>query len=105
MGKKNNNRAIVKKDSSRNNIRKGIIDSLKRLRLESIPIYYVHWPDSKTTFEETFSTLQEAKKEGLIMKIGCSNFNIEQLLEVNNYCKVEFLQIPLNILETPLMNY
>ncbi len=98
-GKTNNGRAKVVKDSSKENIRKGILNSLSRLRIESIPIYYIHWPDETTPLEETFSTLEQARKEGLINKIGCSNFGLEQLIEIKEYCKIDFLQIPMNILE------
>ncbi len=98
--KTNNGRAKVVKDSSKENIRKGIKNSLSRLRIESIPIYYIHWPDETTPLEETFSTLEQARKEGLINKIGCSNFRLEQLIEIKEYCKIDFLQIPMNILES-----
>ena len=97
--KKESKRAEVKIDASPKNIINGIEDSLKRLKLETIPIYYVHWPDKKNSIAETFSTLENARKKGLIMNIGCSNFDLKELKEAKKYSEINFVQIPLNIIE------
>ncbi|KGF86485.1 aldo/keto reductase [Prochlorococcus marinus] len=96
--KSKNKRAKVWKDSSANSIRKGIIQSLKNLKLEYIPLFYIHWPDLETDFEETFYTLRDLQKEGLIKYIGCSNFSKEELIKVSQFCKIDFLQAPFNFL-------
>ena len=93
-----NKRAKVWKDSSAKSIRKGIIQSLNNLKLEYIPLFYIHWPDLETNFEETFNTLRDIQKEGLIKYIGCSNFSKEELIKVSQFCKIDFLQAPYNFL-------
>lgn len=93
-----NKRAKVWKDSSANSIRKGVIQSLQNLKLEYIPLFYIHWPDLETDFEETFYTLKDLQKEGLIKYIGCSNFSKEELIKVSQFCKIDFLQSPFNLL-------
>ncbi len=106
--KRKSNRADVGIDASPKNIINGIENSLKRLKLETIPIYYVHWPDKKNSIEETFSTLENARKKGLILNIGCSNFNLKELREAKQFSEINFLQIPLNIIDpTPheILNY
>lgn len=95
-------RAIIYKDSSRSAIRKDVESSLSRLKLETLPIFFVHWPDEKVSLEETFIELNLLKNEGKIKEIGCSNFNANQLEEACKFYKVDYLQIPLNLLNKPL---
>ena len=47
--------------------------SLRRLRLEQIPLYQFHAPDPKVPFEESLSAIVELKKQGKIRHIGLSN--------------------------------
>ena len=95
-------RAIIDRDSSRSAIRKDVESSLSRLKLETLPIFFVHWPDEKVSLEETFTELNLLKNEGKIKEIGCSNFNANQLEEACKFYKVDYLQIPLNLFNKPL---
>lgn len=56
-------------------IRRAIEGSLKRLQVDWIDLYQVHWPDHDFGYEETLSTLNELKEEGLIRVFGSSNEN------------------------------
>src|SRR3972149_2862748 len=49
--------------------------SLKRLRTDYIDLYFVHWPDPITPFDETMSALIKLQKDGKIKEIGISNVN------------------------------
>lgn len=91
-------RAMVSRDSSETAIRKGVEDSLRRLKIERIPIYYIHWPDRCTSFSETFGCLNNLVEEGKIGEIGCSNFSVDELRSVLKISDISFLQIPANIL-------
>ena len=91
-------RRIITKDSSAKKIRQDIESSLKRLRLETLPIFYVHWPDENTKIEDTFFELSKIKDEGKINSIGCSNFTAEQIEQACTVSKVDYLQTPLSIL-------
>lgn len=53
--------------------------SLRRLRIECIPIYLIHWPDIHTPIEETVEALIRCKKAGKIAHIGVSNFTAQQI--------------------------
>ena len=66
-------------DSSSNRIKVGLEQSLKRLKLETIPLYFLHWPDPNTPINETIRALQDAVQEGKIQFIGLSNFSIKQI--------------------------
>lgn len=97
--KENNHRAVTWKDSSPTYIRSALESSLIRLRLDVIPVMYSHWPDSSTSLEQTFTTFKQFIDEEKVISVGCSNYNIEQLRTVVEYCPVSLLQLPLNILE------
>ena len=62
----------------RDSIRREVEDSLRRLQIETIDLYQIHWPNPRTDIEEGWSTLSELKREGKVRNIGVSNFNIEQ---------------------------
>tara|TARA_B100001093_G_C26832429_1_gene1016743 strand:+ start:1691 stop:2566 length:876 start_codon:yes stop_codon:yes gene_type:complete len=95
-------RSVVIKDSSPIAIRKDVESSLVRLRLECLPIFFVHWPDINTPIEDTFIELLKLKKEGKIKTIGCSNFSAQQLKRACLISKIDYVQLPINILNTSL---
>jgi len=96
---KSSGRAIVRRDSSPSSIRKDVETSLQRLRLERLPIFYVHWPDNITPITDTFFELEKIRKEGKIKSIGCSNFSVHQIEEACSVSKVEYIQQPINLLD------
>ena len=62
-------------------LRKALEASLRRLRVDCIPLYYIHWPDGVTPLSETVAELERARGEGKIRWIGVSNFSPAQLRE------------------------
>ena len=58
--KKQRKRALTFYDSSPKAITKALEGSLKRLKLDSIPLYFMHWPDPKTPIEESIETFESA---------------------------------------------
>lgn len=72
--------------------------SLKRLRLDYIDLYFVHWPDPNTPPEETMSALTKLQQDGKIREIGVSNVSVEQLEQYNRTGKVRFVQNRCNLL-------
>ena len=99
---KNDQRAKVWKDSSPNALRLGIESSLKRLRIDYLPIYYIHWPDPVIDIRLTFETLATLQIEGKIGKIGCSNFNAGQVDAACEASEVSYIQLALNLLNQDL---
>jgi aryl-alcohol dehydrogenase-like predicted oxidoreductase len=86
------------KDCSPKHMVSALEASLKRLKLECIPLYQIHWYDGKTSLQEIMSALRKCQKQGKILHIGCSNFSSEMIGEANAYEKVQALQSDHNIL-------
>ena len=59
---------------SRAHILRAVEDSLRRLGIEAIDLYQVHWPDDETTIEETLTALDRLVQQGKVLYLGCSNF-------------------------------
>ncbi len=70
-------------------------NSLKRLQVDYIDLYYIHFPDDKTPKDKTVAAL---KDEGKIKAIGVSNFSLDQLKEANKDGYVDVIQLEYNLL-------
>lgn len=96
---KNGKRAITFRDSSPNYMIKALESSLKRLKIDTIPLYLVHWPDENTNIEETLNALEKAKYDGKIMNYGISNFFSSNTSNLFNDFKISAYQGPLNLVD------
>jgi aryl-alcohol dehydrogenase-like predicted oxidoreductase len=92
-------RATVTYDSSPRYIRAAVENSLRRLRLDVLPIYYIHWPDPRTPIETTFAALEKLRAEGKIGSLGCSNYSAAQVARACRAATLEYVQLPINLLE------
>ena len=63
---------------SRKNLLASLDQSLKRLRLDYVDIFYSHRPDPETPLEETMGALAQAVRQGKALYVGLSNYNPEQ---------------------------
>lgn len=66
-------------DGRPEHLRQACEGSLRRLRLDQIPLYQFHRPDPKVPLAESIGALAELKDEGKIRHIGVSNFSEAQL--------------------------
>ena len=73
--------------------------SLKRLGVEAIDLYQIHWPNPEEEIEEGWSALVELKQQGLVRHIGVSNFKVEQLRRIQQIAPVETLQPQYSLIE------
>lgn len=89
-----NSKGNVEKSLSRDSIRREIEDSLRRLNLDVIDLYQIHWPPDPDSpqLEEGWSTLADLKKEGKVRWIGVSNFNVKQLRRAKAIAPITSLQ-------------
>jgi len=57
--------------------------SLKRMQLDYVDIFYSHRPDPETPLEETMSALDHAVRSGKALYAGISNYNPDQTMEAS----------------------
>ena len=76
-----------KSGASRGYILAEVEESLRRLRTDYIDLYQIHYPDPKTTIEETLRAFDDLVKHGKVRYIGCSNFAAAQLKEAETTAK------------------
>jgi 2,5-diketo-D-gluconate reductase B len=83
--------------------------SLKKLRLDRIDLYLVHWPAPKMNLPVMFDTLMKLKEEGRTRAIGVANFNIALLQTVVEEIKAPIAcnQVEYHVMldQTPLRKY
>jgi aryl-alcohol dehydrogenase-like predicted oxidoreductase len=87
------------RNASRDRIIKEIDDSLKRLQTDYIDVYMIHWPDPKTSFEETAAAMKELVDTGKIRSIAVSNFSPEQMDEFRKTAPIHVCEPPYNLFE------
>ena len=73
-------------------------DSLKRLGVDAIDLYQIHWPDPDEDIREGWAALAELRDQGLVRHIGVSNFDVEQLERTEEIAPVETLQPPYSLI-------
>ena len=71
--------------------------SLRRLRLEQIPLYQLHRPDPNVPYAESVGTLAELQKEGKIRHVGVSNVTEQQLREAQRVVPIVSVQNRYNV--------
>ena len=59
--------------------------SLKRLKVDVIDLYQVHWPEPPEDIDEGWQTMMKLKAEGKIRWVGVSNFSAEQMAQVSKF--------------------
>jgi aryl-alcohol dehydrogenase-like predicted oxidoreductase len=84
----------VQKVLSADSIRSEVEESLRRLSVDVIDLYQIHWPPDpdSAALEEGWSTLADLKREGKVRWIGVSNFNVQQLRRAQLVAPVTSLQ-------------
>lgn len=79
-------------------IRREVEASLRRLQVDVIDLYQIHWPNPDEDLEEGWRTLAELQKEGKVRYIGASNFNVSQLRRAMAIAPVNSLQPPYSLI-------
>ena len=78
-------------------IREELEASLRRLQIDVIDLYQIHWPEPDDQVEEGWSTMAKLKKEGKVRWIGVSNFSAEQMARARAIAPVTSLQPPYSL--------
>jgi len=78
-------------------IRKECEASLKRLKVDVIDLYQLHWPEPDEDIEEGWQTLVQLKAEGKVRWIGVSNFDAVQMARIAKFGPITSLQPPYSL--------
>jgi aryl-alcohol dehydrogenase-like predicted oxidoreductase len=72
--------------------------SLRRLGVETIDLYQIHWPNPDAEIEEGWEALERLRKQGKLRWIGVSNFSVDQMKRALKIAPVTSLQPPYSML-------
>jgi diketogulonate reductase-like aldo/keto reductase len=70
---------------------RSIQESLKRLKLDFVDLYLVHWPNPNVPLNETMKAMEKCVQEGYTKYIGVSNFSVQLMREAQRYLQEEKL--------------
>ncbi|HEY7849908.1 MAG TPA: aldo/keto reductase [Ktedonobacterales bacterium] len=73
--------------------------SLRRLQVEAIDLYQIHWPNPDAELEEGWAAMAELQREGKVRALGVSNFNVAQMQRVQQIAPITALQPPYSLLD------
>jgi aryl-alcohol dehydrogenase-like predicted oxidoreductase len=73
-------------------------NSLRRLRVDTIDLYQIHWPNPDEEIEAAWETLARFREQGKVRWIGVSNFSVEQMKRAQAIAPVTSLQPPYSML-------
>ncbi len=79
-------------DSSPKRIKEVCEQSLKRLNLETIPLFYQHRSDPNTPIEEVASVIKDLMKEGKVQNFGVCELNAQSIKEAHKICPITAVQ-------------
>jgi aryl-alcohol dehydrogenase-like predicted oxidoreductase len=79
-------------------IRRECEASLRRLKVDVIDLYQIHWPEPPEDIDEGWQTMVKLKEEGKVRWIGVSNFSAEQMAQIEKYGPITSLQPPYSML-------
>jgi aryl-alcohol dehydrogenase-like predicted oxidoreductase len=85
-------------------IRRECEASLRRLKIDTIDLYQIHWPDPDQEIEEGWSEMARLKQAGKVRNIGVSNFNAEQMTRAIKIAPITSLQPPYSLLARDVEN-
>ena len=93
-------KGTVRKVLNADSIEREVEDSLRRLSVDVIDLYQIHWPPDPDSaeLEEGWSMMAQLQRQGKVRWIGVSNFNVQQLRRAQAMASVTSLQPPYSLL-------
>jgi aryl-alcohol dehydrogenase-like predicted oxidoreductase len=79
-------------------LRQELEASLRRLNVNAIDLYQIHWPNPDPDIEEGWAALSKFKDEGKVRHIGVSNFSVTQLERIQAIAPITSLQPPYSLI-------
>jgi aryl-alcohol dehydrogenase-like predicted oxidoreductase len=85
-------------------IRQEVERSLRRLKVDAIDLYQIHWPDPDRLVEAAWTLMAKLQQEGKVRHIGVSNFNVGQMRRAQAIAPITSLQPPYSIISPEIEN-
>src|ERR1035441_4299468 len=92
-----NERREIGKSLKADSIRRELEASLRRLQLDTIDLYQIHWPEPEEDIEEGWTAMAQLQREGKVRWIGVSNFNVDHLRRAQAIAPITSLQPPYSV--------
>lgn len=89
---------IIGKSLKRDSVRRECENSLRRLQVDVIDLYQMHWPEPDEDVEEGWTAMAELQQEGKVRWIGVSNFSKSQLERALKIAPITSLQPPYSLI-------
>jgi aryl-alcohol dehydrogenase-like predicted oxidoreductase len=93
-----NDRGEIGKSLKADSIRREVEASLRRLEVDAIDLYQIHWPEPDEDIEEGWTAMAELKLAGKVRHIGVSNFNASQMQRAQAIAPITSLQPPYSLI-------
>ncbi|MEX0994899.1 MAG: aldo/keto reductase [Balneolaceae bacterium] len=88
----------VYKHASKERVIKECEASLKRIGIDYIDLYQIHWPDDTTPVEETMEAVLRLKEQGKIREAGVCNYDVSRMEKAENVLSLASNQVPYSML-------
>jgi aryl-alcohol dehydrogenase-like predicted oxidoreductase len=79
----------------------GCRDSLQRLGVDHLDLYFLHWPDDQIPLQESWGAMAELADQGLVRAIGLSNYTLAQIEACHAARPVDVIQDGLSLVDYP----
>ena len=79
-------------------IRREVEDSLRRLQVDAIDLYQIHWPVEGESLQDAWAVMADLKREGKVCNIGASNFSVHQMELCLEVAPITSLQPPYSLI-------
>ncbi len=99
-----NEKREISRSLKAESIRRECENSLKRLRVDAIDLYQIHWPDPDPEIEEGWKTLAQLQKDGKVRWIAVSNFSVAQMERCRKIAPITSLQPPYSAISPEVEN-
>lgn len=94
-----NDKGEISRSLKADSLRQELEASLRRLQVDVIDLYQIHWPNPAEDIEEGWTTLAQFQQEGKVRYIGVSNFNVEQMRRAEAIAPITSLQPPYSLVK------
>lgn len=84
---------------SRQGILEAMDNSLRKLQVDYVDLYQIHWWNPEHPIEESMETMEQLRQQGKTRYLGVSNFNVEQMQQALKVARFISLQPVYNMLD------